>query len=99
MSIPVSLTVAPATPPSPTASTSNTTASLSWAPSTSTVAGYKVYVGTTRGVYGPPLDVANVTSYTVANLAVGFTYYFIVTAYDSNGSESPPSNEVSKVMY
>jgi hypothetical protein len=26
------------------------------------------------------------------------TYYFVVTAYDTAGNESPPSNEVSKAI-
>ena len=105
VSIPVSLTVTTATtttsPSTPgTSSTSNTTASLSWSPpSTSAVAGYNVYVGTASGVYGAPINIGNVTSYTVTNLAVGSTYYFVVTDYDATGSESPPSNEVSKSIY
>jgi Viral BACON domain len=99
VSIPVSLTVA-ASPSSSLTTTGSTsaTASLSWGPSTSIVAGYKVYVGTTSGVYGPPIAVGNVTSYVVNNLAAG-TYYFVVTDYDSSGVESPPSNEVSKIIY
>lgn len=101
VSIPVSLTVAPAaTTNPPTTTGASTTASLSWTPSTTTgVAGYRVYVGTAPGVYGSPVNVGNVTSYTVANLAVGYTYYFVVTDYDAGGTESPPSNEVSKIIY
>jgi fibronectin type 3 domain-containing protein len=95
------LTVAPAaTTNPPTTTGASTTASLSWTPSTTTgVAGYRVYVGTAPGVYGSPVNVGNVTSYTVANLAVGYTYYFVVTDYDAGGTESPPSNEVSKIIY
>ena len=78
----------------------NTTASLTWNPVTSSkLAGYKVYVGTASGRYGPPLDVGNVTSYVVSNLAVGNTYYFVVTSYNTSGSESLPSTEVSKSIY
>jgi hypothetical protein len=62
------------------------------------VAGYNVYVGTASGVYGPAINVGNVNSYVVNNLAAG-TYYFVVTDYNSNGVESTPSNEVSKTIY
>jgi hypothetical protein len=55
-------------------------------------------MGTTSGVYGPPITVGNVTSYVLNNLAVA-TYYFVVTAYNANGIESLPSNEVSKSVY
>ena len=75
-------------------------ASLTWNPVTSTnLAGYKVYVGTASGRYGTPLDVGNVTGYVVNNLAVGNTYYFVVTSYNSSGGESLPSSEVSKSIY
>ena len=104
--IPVTLTVAPSSATSSTSSLTTTastytayTASLTWSPSTdTTVVGYKVYMGTASGVYGPPITVGNVTSFVANNLAVA-TYYFVVTDYDANGSESPPSNEVSKSVY
>ena len=38
------------------------------------------------------------TSATIGNLTAGNTYYFVVTAYDSSGLESPPSNEASAEM-
>jgi len=63
------------------------------------VAGYNVYVGTASGVYGPPINVGNVTSYVVNNLVRGNTYYYVVTGYNTSGIESPPSNEVSKSIY
>ena len=96
-SVPVALTVAPAPPTTGT----STTASLSWSPPTNSagVAGYNVYVGTASGVYGPPINVGNVTSYVVNNLVIGNTYYFVVTDYNSSGVESPPSNQVSKSIY
>lgn len=31
----------------------------------------------------------------VSNLVDGFTYFFVITAYDSNALESPPSNEIA----
>ena len=69
---------------------------LSWDPNTETdLAGYKVYYGTASGSYGAPIDVGNQTSYAVAGLN-GPTYYFAVTAYNTSGTESAYSTEVSK---
>ncbi len=59
------------------------------------LAGYKVYYGTAPGAYGTPIDVGNVTTYTVTGLADGQTYYFAATAYDTVGNESGYSNEVA----
>ncbi|MDZ4733692.1 MAG: fibronectin type III domain-containing protein [Nitrospirota bacterium] len=102
-SVPVTLTVAPATTSSPTTPTvtgTSTTATLSWNPVTSTnMAGYKVYMGTASGVYGTSTDVGNATSYTLNNLTLGTTYYFSLTSYNTSGSESLYSNEVSKSIY
>lgn len=102
ISVPVTLTVTSgSTTNSTTTSTSSSsnTASLTWNPDTLTVAGYKVYVGTSSGVYASSINVGNVTSYTVTNLGVGTTYYFAVTAYNTSGLESGFSNEVSKSIY
>jgi len=46
-----------------------------------------------------PINLGKVTSRVVNNLAIGSTYYFSVTAYDTNGVESGPSNEVTKSVY
>jgi hypothetical protein len=80
-------------------------ATLTWAaPSTNvdgtpltSLAGYKVYYGTTPGVFAS-VDVGYTSSYQVAGLTKGQTYYFTVTAYDSNGNESDYSTIVSKVI-
>jgi fibronectin type 3 domain-containing protein len=69
-------------------------ATLTWDPETS-VAGYKVYSGTSSNAYGAPVDVGNVTTFQIVNLQSGKTYYFAVTAYNSSG-ESGYSNEASK---
>lgn len=103
-SVPVTLTVTPASTTSssstPPATSTSTTASLTWNPVMNTnLAGYKVYMGTASGQYGTTIDVGKATSYVVGNLAVGNTYYFVVTSYLINGSESLPSTEVSKSMY
>ena len=98
LSIPVTLTIAPAT--SANAVTTTSTATLSWAPNTdSDLAGYKVYMGTSSGRYGTPVDVGNVTTYTAGNLTAGTTYYFSVTAYDQSKNASVHSSEVSKSIY
>ncbi|ULA67165.1 MAG: Fibronectin type-III domain-containing protein [Nitrospira sp.] len=98
LSIPVTLMVASA-PPTKSVTTT-TTATLSWMPNTdSDLAGYKVYMGTSSGLYGTPVDVGNVTTYTAGNLTVGTTYYFTVTAYDQSKNESLHSSEVNKSIY
>ena len=83
--------------------TENTT--LSWdTPTNNTdgteltdLAGYKVYYGTSSGVYDNVIDVADVTTYTLTDISPA-TYYFAVTAYDELGNESDYSNEVSKTI-
>jgi hypothetical protein len=80
-------------------------ATLSWnAPTTNTdgtpltdLVGYKVYMGTSSGNYTTVVNIGNVTTYVVNNLAPG-TYYFVVTAYDSSNIESSFSNEASKTI-
>lgn len=65
---------------------------LQWdANSESDLAGYKVYYGTAPGVYGTPITLGKVTTYTIPSLPPG-TYYFAVTAYNTSGLESGYSN-------
>lgn len=59
------------------------------------IAGYKVYYGTASRTYGTPIDVGKVTGHTVGNLSGGKTYFVSMTAYDSFGSESGFSSEVT----
>lgn len=59
------------------------------------IAGYKVHVGTASRTYTAHRDVGKVTTATVDKLLAGTTYYFAVTAYNTAGMQSPPSNEVS----
>jgi hypothetical protein len=59
------------------------------------VIGYNAYYGPASSVYTNRLSVGNVTSATISELTKGATYFFAVTAYDSSGLESVPSNEVS----
>ena len=75
---------------------------LTWnANQESDLAGFKLYRGTTSGGYGAPIATlpGNVTTYIATGLQVGTTYFFIITAYDLSGNESPRSNEVSKSIY
>lgn len=72
---------------------------LTWNPNTeNNIAGYKIYVGPSSQNYHPPIDVGNVTTWTLTGLAEGATYYFAVTAYNTSGAESGFSNEVSKTF-
>lgn len=69
---------------------------IAWDPnSESDLAGYKVYYGTSSRNYGTPINVGNVTTYTITGLTAGQTYYIAVTAYDTANNESDFSNEVS----
>lgn len=94
--VPVTLTVAAA--PQPTTGS----VTLSWsANSESDLAGYKVYRATNSGGYGAPIATltAGTTQYVSSGLAKGFTYFFVITAYDQAGNESPYSSETSKSVY
>ncbi len=79
---------------------------LAWDPNTEPdLAGYSVYynevssgppydgTGATEG--DSPIDVGNVTEFTLHGLTDGVTYFFAVTAYDTEDLESSYSNEVS----
>jgi hypothetical protein len=69
---------------------------LAWDPNTEPdLAGYRVYYGTESGVYSNTLDVGNATQVTISNLTTGIAYYFVVTAYNTLGIESLPSEQVS----
>jgi chitodextrinase len=59
------------------------------------VAGYKLSYGTASGHYSTTLNAGKTTSATVSSLSPGATYYFVVSAYNSIGLQSLPSNEVS----
>lgn len=94
--VPVALTIAAATQPT------TGTVTLSWVPnSESDLAGYKVYRATSSGGYGAPIATlaAGANQYVSSGLAKGFTYFFVITAYDQAGNESPYSSETSKSVY
>jgi fibronectin type 3 domain-containing protein len=73
---------------------------LSWNASASTVAGYNVYRGSQTG--GPYVAVNSApeagTSYVDDAVTAGQTYYYVVTAVDSGGTESVYSNQVQAVI-
>jgi fibronectin type 3 domain-containing protein len=73
---------------------------LSWVASTSTVVGYNIYRGTVSGGPYALLNSTPTSSLTYTDMAVtaGQTYYYVVTAVDSNGMESIVSNEVSATI-
>jgi hypothetical protein len=69
---------------------------LAWNPDPDpNLAGYRLYCGTRRGVYTQRIEIGKATTTSVSNLAVGRTYFFAVTVYNTAYMESPPSNEVS----
>jgi hypothetical protein len=59
------------------------------------LSGYRVYIGSSSGVYTSNVNVGNVTSYLVTGITpIQRWYYFAVTAYDTTGNESAFSSEV-----
>jgi fibronectin type 3 domain-containing protein len=77
-------------------------AALTWNANTEAdLASYRIYLSTTQGVYGAPVATvpAGTTTYSATGLQMNTTYYFVVTAIDSAGNESSPSNEASKNIY
>jgi len=72
------------------------TVTLLWDPGPDArTAGYAVHYGTASGSYPTRIDVGNATSFTIADLADGPTYFLVVSAYDGSGGVSPNTNEVS----
>jgi hypothetical protein len=69
---------------------------LAWdANSESDLAGYKVYYQSESESDPTVKDVGNVTTTTISNLEPGETYTIYVTAYNTSGLESDPSNQVT----
>jgi hypothetical protein len=58
------------------------------------LSGYIIYQGTSSKDYDASMDVGKWTSATISKLEDNETYYFAVTAYDTEGNESGYSNEV-----
>ena len=75
------------------------TVSLNWHASTSSnVVGYNIYRGTTVGNYALLKSMNAKTSYLDASVQSGQTYYYVVTAVNTAGAESPYSNTVEAVI-
>lgn len=93
-------TPAPAPTPTPAPPPAAASIRLSWNANTEPdLRGYRVYFGTASGsfqqVRGAGLDAGRNTTFTVANLRAGTTYFIAVTSYDNAGNESPFSGEIS----
>lgn len=73
---------------------------LSWAPSTSSVAGYMVFRSTTSGGPYAAITSAPITSTTYADKTVQAhtTYYYVTAAVTSAGVESAYSNQATAVI-
>jgi hypothetical protein len=72
---------------------------LAWTANTeSDLVGYNVYQGTSTGIYGTPVSLGKVTTYTISGLTQGKTYYFTVTALDDASNESGYSSQVSAAI-
>ena len=80
-------------------SATSDSATLQWAANLEPdLAGYRIYHGTTSGIYGISQTVGKTPTYQYTNLESNKTHYFTVTAYDTSGNESLPSSEVSKTI-
>ncbi len=94
-----------AAPSSPSPVTGNAT--VSWSPPTlntdgttlTGLAGYRINYGTSSGNLTRSVEVSNpgLTTYQIDNLSAG-TWYFVVKAYTSAGTESVASNMASKTI-
>lgn len=73
---------------------------LSWTASTSMVAGYNVYRGSTSGGPYTRLNQSLVTgtAYTDGAVGAGQTYFYVVTAVDASNKESGFSNEAAATI-
>jgi hypothetical protein len=60
------------------------------------LAGYMIYYGFATRAYDYVVDVGDQTTFTLSGLEDGHTYYFALTAYDTEDLESDFSNEVTK---
>lgn len=67
---------------------------LTWEKLPDPVTGYNIYYGPNSGTYTQNIDVGDVGTYTIENLACGTTYYIVATDHDAGGTELDRSNEV-----
>jgi hypothetical protein len=88
-----------ATPPTP--SSNQHTVTLIWnAPSSTSIAGYRIYRGTTSGgpYVGLNSSLDSSTSYIDSSVVSGGKYFYVATSVDTSGNESPYSNEASATI-
>jgi len=75
---------------------SQSSVTLAWDPSPDgAIVGYRLYEGAATRTYTNVIAAGNATNASVSSLVSGVTYFFAVTAYDTNGLESDFSAEVS----
>jgi hypothetical protein len=86
--------------PSPTPTPTQHSALLTWVASTSQVIGYRIYRSETSGGDYVPLVGAAISALTYddTTVALGTTYYYVVTAVDAAGNESVYSNQATAVI-
>lgn len=71
---------------------------LAWnSSSNSSVAGYFLYCGSQAGVYTNRINIGNNTTALISGLQEGQTYHFAVSAYNSEGTESPLSSDLTYI--
>jgi hypothetical protein len=71
---------------------------LAWDPSPdASVTGYKILFGTEPGKYSRWQTVGNQTTATLSDLEKGTRYYVVAVAFDAQGNQSDPSNEIEVV--
>jgi hypothetical protein len=74
-------------------------ATLLWdAVQASDLRGYRIYYGFAPDALVNKVDVGNVVTYMLGPFQLGLTLYAVITAIDTSGNESGPSNEASKVI-
>ncbi len=85
-------------PPNPTPT--QHTVRLTWGPSSSQIIGYRVYRSEVSGSSFSPMNGTAITAlaYDDATVANGTTYYYVVTAVDTSGTESVHSNQATAVI-
>jgi len=70
---------------------------VSWSKNLETdLVGYKIYRSTVSKKYtkGMPIGIVTAPTFTDSSVSQRTTYYYVVTAFDKFGNESPFSNEV-----
>ena len=97
--IPVPDNEAPAAPVILSHTRTDNSVSITWrANAEKDLKGYYLYSGKASANYDNKVDVGKTTSYTLANLQYGLTYFFAVTAVDTIDNESVYSQEISVMI-